>query len=86
MSDIRRISVHVDEPDRGHFYWVLMEEGDDASQWHELESADQSFDRWFDALQAGTKALLGHAPDRRIGPRSSGGKDEDASPVGGDDG
>jgi hypothetical protein len=33
MSQIRRISIHVDEPEPRHFYWVLMEEGDDASQW-----------------------------------------------------
>lgn len=81
MSHIRRISVHVDEPDPGHFYWVLMEEGDDASQWHELESAAESYDLWLDALQAGTQALIGYAPDERIGPREDG-EDEDAEPVG----
>jgi len=81
MSHIRRISVYVDEPDPGHFYWVLMEEGDDASQWRELESADESYDMWLDALQAGTKALIAYAPDERIGPREPG-DDEDASPVG----
>jgi hypothetical protein len=59
MSHIRRIAVHVDEPDPGHFYWVLMEEGDDASQWVELESADEGYDMWLDALQAGMQA-----PDR----------------------
>ena len=81
MSHIRRISVHVDEPDPGHFYWVLMEESDDASQWAELQSAEEGFDMWIDALQAGMWTLEKLAEDERIGPRSAG-DDEDASPVG----
>ncbi|ADU36965.1 hypothetical protein [Variovorax paradoxus] len=68
MSHIRRISVHVDEPDPGHFYWVLMEEGDDASQWVELQSAEEGFDMWLDALQAGMWALEKLAEDERVGP------------------
>jgi hypothetical protein len=80
-SHIRRISVHVDEPEPGQFFWVLMEEGDDASQWHEIESAAEPYDMWLDALQAGTKALIEYAPDERIGPREVG-DDEDAVPVG----
>jgi len=81
MSHIRRISVHVDEPDPGHFYWVLMEEGDDAAQWVEVQSAEEGFDMWIDALQAGMWALEELAEDERIGPRSAG-DDEDVSPVG----
>ena len=81
MSHIRRIAVHVDEPDPGHFYWVLMEEGDDASQWVELESADQPTDMWIDAFQAGSAALLGYVSDERIGPRADG-EDEDLPPIG----
>ena len=81
MSHIRRISVHVDEPEPGHFFWVLMEEGGDASQWQEFEVADEAFDIWLDALQAGVSALESYALDERIGPRTSG-DDEDADPVG----
>lgn len=81
MAHLRRISVHVDEPDPGHFYWVLMEEDDDTSQWRELASAKGSYDIWLDALQAGNKALLDHVVDERIGPRQDG-EDEDADPVG----
>ena len=44
MSPIRRISVCVDGPEPGHFYWVLMEEGGDPSQWRELESTDEGYD------------------------------------------
>lgn len=82
MTHIRRISVHVDEPEPGSFYWVLMEEGDDASEWLELASAQEGFEMWLDALHAGTKALVRYAPDERIGPREADGDDEDASPVG----
>ncbi|QFZ84569.1 hypothetical protein GFK26_18240 [Variovorax paradoxus] len=80
-AHIRRISVHVDEPDPGHFFWVLMEEGDDASEWTELESAEESYDLWLDALDAGVRALVRYAPDERIGPREVN-EDEDADPVG----
>jgi hypothetical protein len=82
MPSIRRISVHVDEPDPGHFYWVLMEEGDEASQWREFESADTPYEMWIDALNAGISALIGYAADERIGPRSAG-EHEDSSPVAG---
>ncbi|WP_445286517.1 hypothetical protein [Variovorax atrisoli] len=81
MSRIRRISVHVDEPDPGHFYWVLIEEGDDASQWVELQAAEEGYDMWIDALQAGTQALERLAGDERSGPRIEH-DDEDGNPVG----
>ncbi len=51
MSHIRRLSVHIDEPEPGHFYWVLMEDGDDTSEWRELDSADEGYDE--DAAPAG---------------------------------
>lgn len=81
MSSIRRITVHVDEPELGRFYWVLMEEGDDASQWRELESAKEHCEIWIDALIAGTSTLIGYAADERIGPRANR-EDEDCSPAG----
>ena len=81
MSHVRRISVHVDEPDPGHFYWVLMEEGSDASQWVELQAAEEGYDMWIDALQAGTQALEKLAEDERIGPRIER-DDEGSDPVG----
>jgi hypothetical protein len=81
VTHVRRIACHIDEPDPGHFYWVLMEEGDDASQWVELESADEPYTIWLDALNADVQALAGYAPDKRMGPRTSG-DDEDGGPVG----
>lgn len=79
-SRIRRISVLVDEPEQGLFFWVLMEEGGEAPFWLEIESAAQGYDTWLDALQAGTRALIEYAFDERIGPRKLGG-DKDAAPV-----
>ena len=81
MNRVRRISLHVDEPDPLHFFWVLMEEGDDPSHWIELESGDLSYDTWRDALHGGVRALEGYAADGRIGPRATD-DDEDADPVG----
>lgn len=81
MTHIRRISVHVDEPEPGHFHWVLMEEDGDASTWKELAASEDSFDMWLDALTAGVCALEKYAPDERTGPRLVG-EDEDADPVG----
>lgn len=78
---IRRISVHVDEPEPGLFFWVLMEEADDASRWLEIESEAQGYDAWLAALQAGTRALIEYAFDERIGPRELR-EDEDAAPTG----
>lgn len=83
---LRRIAVHVDEPTPGRFYWVLAEQGDDASQWKEFASAGSGCEMWLDALHAGVRALESHARDERIGPRTAGpagtGEDEDAAPVG----
>jgi hypothetical protein len=79
VTHLRRIACHIDEPDPGHFYWFLMEEGDDASQWVELESADEPYTIWLDALNAGVQALAGYEPDKRMGPRTSG-DDEDGGP------
>jgi len=81
MTHLRRISVHVDEPDPGTFYWVLMEEGDDASQWVEHSSSPHPYKRWRQALTDGCLALMAIAEDDRHGPRTSA-EDEDASPVG----
>ena len=71
MTHLRRISVHVDEPDPGTFYWVLMEEGDDASQWVEHSSSPHPYKRWRQALTDGCLALMAIAEDDRHGPRTS---------------
>jgi hypothetical protein len=43
MSRPRHLSIYVDEPDPGHFYWVLHESIEDASVWVDIESSEQSF-------------------------------------------
>jgi hypothetical protein len=81
MTDhLRRISLHVDEPDHGSFHWVLMESTEDASIWFELQASEEGYGSYATALKAGVIALerLGSA---KFGPRSAG-EDEDASPVG----
>ena len=81
MTHLRHISVYVDEPDPGHFFWVLHESTADASVWVDFESSPLSFSSWGEAFQAGTVELYRLAVDERVGPRASG-EDEDAAPVG----
>ena len=76
-SHSRRIAVHVDEPNLGHFFWVLMER-EGANHWKEVDSADLSFGNRHDAMQAGMRALEGYAFDEGIGPRARS-KDEDGN-------
>lgn len=79
-THLRHISLSVDEPDPGHFHWILMESTEDAAIWSELRASDQSYEFYSQALRAGLAELekLGSA---KFGPRSAG-EDEDASPVG----
>ena len=70
MTQLRRISLHVDEPDPGQFHWVLMEEGTDAFTWAELASSDHSYAMWIDAWDQGAAALLAITQDQTVGPRS----------------
>ena len=70
MNPLRRISLHVDEPDPGHFHWVLMEEVTDAFTWAELSSSKEGYDMWIDAWRQGSRALLALTEDQTQGPRS----------------
>ena len=81
MSHLRHISVFVDEPDPGHFYWVLHESTEDASVWIDMGSSTDAFTSWTVAFEAGTVALYRLVVDKRTGPRAPG-EDEDAAPVG----
>lgn len=81
MPHLRHISVFVDEPDPGHFHWVLHESTEDATVWTEFAASEHSYPMWIDALDAGNVALLKLVTDERIGPRAPG-EDEDAAPVG----
>ena len=81
MTHLRHITVFVDEPDPGHFHWVLHESSDDASVWTDVESSVESFPSWIEAFDAGYVELFKLVADERTGPRSIG-EDEDADPVG----
>ena len=77
---LRHISLSVDEPDPGLFYWVLMESKDDISVWSEYKASVESYATYGKALRAGL-AVLESIGDSKVGPRTSG-EDENASPVG----
>jgi hypothetical protein len=81
MGHLRHVSVFVDEPDPGHFYWVLHESTEDGSVWIDIESSAGPFLSWMDAFDAGCVALFALVPDELKGPRAPG-EDEDAAPVG----
>lgn len=83
MTDhLRLISVHVDEPDPGHFFWVLMESTQDSTVFGELMAAQRPEKSWEDALYAGVNRLIDLAQTVERGPRTTAGEDEDANPVG----
>ena len=81
MTHLRHVTVFVDEPDPGHFHWVLHESREDASVWVDLDSSVLSFPTWMEAFDAGCVELFKLVHDERAGPRATG-EDEDASPVG----
>lgn len=83
MADLhlRRLTVFIDEPDPGQYYWVLIESKHDASVWEDVVAAEESAGTWREAWDAGSAALLAMVQDQRRGPRVSG-EDENASPVG----
>jgi hypothetical protein len=54
MSRLRHVSVIVDEPAPGHYFWVLHESTDDAGVWGDLASSDLDFPTGGEAYDAGT--------------------------------
>ena len=56
MTEIRRIAIFVDEPDPGLFYWVLIENDEDAEIWTDLEAAEEPKTTWRSAFDAGSVA------------------------------
>lgn len=82
MTDhLRRLTVFVDEPETGDFFWVLIESTDDAAIWSDVKASEESFPTWIQAWQAGTAELMKSIKDQNTGPRASG-EDENADPVG----
>ena len=81
MTHLRHIAVWVDEPDPGHFHWVIHESTEDGSVWVDIESSAEAYLSWMEAFDAGSVELFKLFPDERSGPRALG-EDEDADPVG----
>lgn len=78
---LRKLTVFVDEPDPGDFYWVLIESKHDASVWEDVGASEEPVHTWREAWDAGNAALLAMVQDQRRGPLVAG-EDENASPVG----
>ena len=79
-NHLRHIAVSVDEPQRGNYYWTLMESTGDIRVWNELHAAKESFPTYGEALRTGISILLDMGTHEN-GPRIAG-EDENMSPVG----
>lgn len=84
MPHLRHLSVWVDEPEPGHFFWVLHESTEDANVWVDIKCSEEPSLSWMGAFDAGCVALFKLVTDERLGPRAPG-KDEDTAPVGSSD-
>jgi hypothetical protein len=68
-SFLRSIAVTVDEPDPGHFLWVLLESRTPRDEFRYLSSAARGTDSYERALQDGVDELRRLCRDRGDGPR-----------------
>ena len=78
---LRRLTVFVDEPDPGDYYWVLIESTGDAAIWIDIDSSQAPVSSWEDAFDKGVVELKKRVPNKVLGPLI-GGEDENGSPVG----
>jgi hypothetical protein len=53
----QRIAMHVDEPDPGWFAWTLAEADEGASNWAQIERADEWMGSYKEAMAAGLLVL-----------------------------
>lgn len=67
---LRRISVYVEEPERGWFQWVLAEAAEGLSIWHDLKAAEEWEPTYKQALPEDLLALQGLIDDLDQGPRA----------------
>lgn len=71
QNELRRISVHVEEPEPGAFKWVLSEAGSDgADDWHALKRARKAERTFHAAMAEGLAALESLTNNLDIGPRA----------------
>lgn len=81
FTHLRHLTIFVDEPDPGSFFWVLIESSDDSVVWNDLRGSEDAYPSWIDAYDAGVAELKSLVEDKQIGPRAAG-EDESAHPVG----
>jgi len=70
MLHLRNIAVHVEEPQRGAFAWVLIER-ETADTWREIERAHAQAATYREAMADGLLALQAMIEDVDQGPRES---------------
>ena len=78
---LRSLTVFVDEPDPGDYYWVLIESTGDAAIWIDIDSSQAPLSSWEDAFDKGVVELKKRVPNKRLGPLIDG-EGENGSPVG----
>lgn len=71
MTQLRHLSLTVDEPEHGDFFWTILESTTDTA-WTEHSSALHGYRTWKEAWNAGNVEYLKLVADSRIGPRSGG--------------
>jgi hypothetical protein len=76
---LRRISVHVEEPEPGTFEWVLSE-ADASDDWQPLKRARKAARTFHAAMADGLAALEALTDDLDIGPRAPADTDTDTEP------
>jgi hypothetical protein len=67
-TQYRRLAVFVDNPSDEKFLWIVMESTEDPAVWLDLETAEDSYDSWIQAHEAGNTALMAYVDDESIGP------------------
>lgn len=72
MTQLRQLSLTVDEPEHGDFFWTILECTTGHSTWTELSSALHGFRSWKEAWNAGSVEYLKLVKDPRTGPRTCG--------------
>lgn len=70
MTQLRHLSLHVEEPNPDEYLWTIMESSDETNGWIEIDSAIHGHPTWKQAWIAGTVAYHLRIVDDRVGPRA----------------
>jgi hypothetical protein len=69
MTPLRSISVTVDEPEPGLYFWQLLEHN--GLDWEQLAFADKPARTYSQAMSGGLLALQALVEDLDVGPREA---------------